>query len=65
MLIRSVSDDITQVEDAIKKLNGTMNDESTTAISENIEITNLKELNEYNLGRFLDTQIDRAMLPIS
>lgn len=65
LLIRSVSDDIIQVEDAIRTINSTMNDESITVIIENINLTILKELDEYNLGRFLDTQVDRAMLPVS
>lgn len=65
MLIRSVSDDIIVVEDAIKKLKTRRDDQSFSVINNDIDLKGLRELDEYNLGRFLDTEIDRAMIPFS
>jgi len=65
VLIRTVSDDLVEIEDAIEYLRKRYKNNHFSVIIHDIYLDKINPLDEYRLGKFLDTSIDKAMIPYS
>ena len=65
VIVRAISDDLIEIQEAIKKLKRIDCFKEFAIINQNIELSNTRNLDEYHFGKFLDTQIDKATLPFS
>ena len=60
ILVRCISDNKSIIDKAISLLKL-----ETINVLNDLELVDLNKIDEYRLGKFLDTDIDKAMIPIS
>jgi hypothetical protein len=64
-LVRAITDDLEGAKEAIEKLMNNNHHKDYTIVNQNIELINIINLNEYFLGKFIDTEVDQGVLPFS
>ena len=64
VLVRAISDDLKTINESISELQKTSNAE-LEIINKDLKLVGFTSFDEYNLGKFLDTEIDRAVVPLS
>ena len=62
-LIRAITDDYEVLKKFVSKLKSVDKQSDFTVVQNNLELSNLSEIDEYCLFKFLDAQIDTAVIP--